>query len=118
MDRNAYRTWAHRAVDWVADYMVGLADRPVRPPATPGETLAQLPVSPPEQPEDFAAIFADFERIVPDAMTHWQHPRFFAYFPANAAPASHDRRPAGRPRWRPSACCGRPRRRRPRWKSA
>jgi aromatic-L-amino-acid decarboxylase len=34
------------------------------------------------------AIFADFERIVPGAMTHWQHPRFFAYFPANAAPAS------------------------------
>ncbi len=34
------------------------------------------------------AIFADFERIVPDAMTHWQHPRFLAYFPANAAPAS------------------------------
>ena len=34
------------------------------------------------------AIFADFERIVPDAMTHWQHPRFFAYFPSNASPAS------------------------------
>jgi aromatic-L-amino-acid decarboxylase len=34
------------------------------------------------------AIFADFERIVPGAMTHWQHPRFFAYFPANASPAS------------------------------
>lgn len=33
-------------------------------------------------------IFADFERIVPDAMTHWQHPRFFAYFAANAAPVS------------------------------
>lgn len=33
-------------------------------------------------------IFADFERIIPDGMTHWQHPRFFAYFPANASPAS------------------------------
>ena len=33
-------------------------------------------------------IFADFERIVPDGMTHWQHPRFFAYFPSNAAPAA------------------------------
>jgi aromatic-L-amino-acid decarboxylase len=33
-------------------------------------------------------IFADFERIVPDGMTHWQHPRFFAYFCANAAPVS------------------------------
>jgi aromatic-L-amino-acid decarboxylase len=34
------------------------------------------------------AIWADFERIVPPGMTHWQHPRFFAYFPANAAPVS------------------------------
>jgi glutamate/tyrosine decarboxylase-like PLP-dependent enzyme len=33
-------------------------------------------------------IWADFERIVPGGMTHWQHPRFFAYFPANASPAS------------------------------
>jgi aromatic-L-amino-acid decarboxylase len=88
MDRESYRHWAHRAVDWVADYRAGIGDRPVRPAVQPGETLAQLPASPPERPEDFAAIFADFERIVPDAMTHWQHPRFFAYFPANAAPAS------------------------------
>jgi aromatic-L-amino-acid decarboxylase len=48
----------------------------------------QLPPSPPEVAEPAEKIFADFERIVPDAMTHWQHPRFFAYFPANAAPAS------------------------------
>ena len=34
------------------------------------------------------AIWADFDRIIPGAMTHWQHPRFFAYFPANASPAS------------------------------
>ncbi len=47
-----------------------------------------LPVAAPDGPEDMAVIFADFERLVPDAMTHWQHPRFFAYFPANAAPAS------------------------------
>ena len=33
-------------------------------------------------------IFADFEEIIPDGLTHWQHPRFFAYFSANAAPAS------------------------------
>lgn len=47
-----------------------------------------LPNQAPELPEPMEEVFADFERIVPDAMTHWQHPRFFAYFPANAAPAS------------------------------
>ena len=33
-------------------------------------------------------ILDDFERIVMPGITHWQHPRFFAYFPANAAPPS------------------------------
>ncbi len=50
--------------------------------------MGLLPASPPELPESVEEIFADFERWVPDAMTHWQHPRFFAYFSANAAPAS------------------------------
>jgi aromatic-L-amino-acid decarboxylase len=88
MNRSDYRRWAHRAADWSADYLETLADRPVRPRVSPGETAAKLAASPPEQAEAMETIFADFERIVPDAMTHWQHPRFLAYFPANAAPAS------------------------------
>ena len=55
---------------------------------SPGDIAAKLPAVPPEQPETPEAIFEDFEDLVPDAMTHWQHPRFFAYFPANASPAS------------------------------
>lgn len=88
MDRSQYRHWAHRAADWSADYLDSLTDRPVRPDVRPGATAARLADAPPERGEAMEAIFADFERIVPDAMTHWQHPRFLAYFPANAAPAS------------------------------
>jgi aromatic-L-amino-acid decarboxylase len=33
-------------------------------------------------------IMEDFERVVMPGITHWQHPRFFAYIPANAAPPS------------------------------
>lgn len=88
MDRSDYRQWAHRAADWSADYLETLGARPVRPPVAPGETAAKLPAAPPESAEPMEAVFEDFERIVPGAMTHWQHPRFLAYFPANAAPAS------------------------------
>jgi len=80
--------WAHRAVEWGLDYRAGLRDQPVRARVAPGEIAAQLPSSPPESPEPMEAIWADFERIVPPGLTHWQHPRFFAYFPANAAPVS------------------------------
>jgi aromatic-L-amino-acid decarboxylase len=65
-----------------------LRDRPVRAPLVPGAIARQLPDHPPEAPEPIEAIFADFDRLIPPGMTHWQHPRFFAYFPANASPAS------------------------------
>jgi aromatic-L-amino-acid decarboxylase len=88
MDHEDLRHWSKRAADWIADYHAGLRDRPVRATVAPGDTAALLPAAAPEAAEPMEAIFADFERIVPGAMTHWQHPRFFAYFPANAAPAS------------------------------
>lgn len=88
MNHEDLRHWSKRAADWAADYHAGLRDRPVRPKVEPGSIAAALPAAAPETPEPIERIFADFERLVPDAMTHWQHPRFFAYFPANAAPAS------------------------------
>lgn len=88
MDHEDLRRWSKRTADWAADYHAGLRDRPVRAPLSPGATRALLPAAPPEAPEPPEAIWADFERIVPGDMTHWQHPRFFAYFPASAAPAS------------------------------
>jgi aromatic-L-amino-acid/L-tryptophan decarboxylase len=65
-----------------------MRDLPVRAQTTPGAIFNALPSSAPEAPESMDAIFADFERHVVPGITHWQHPRFFAYFPANAAPAS------------------------------
>lgn len=88
MDHEDLRRWAKRTADWAADYHAGLRGRPVRADVAPGSIRAALPAVPPEAPEPPEAIWAEFERLVPGAMTHWQHPRFFAYFPANAAPAS------------------------------
>ncbi len=88
MNTDDYRRWARHAVDWGAEYLTSLRSRPVRAQVRPGDVAAQIGAGPPETGEPMETILADFERIVPDAMTHWQHPRFFAYFPANAAPAS------------------------------
>jgi len=83
-----FRTWATRASQWGAEYRASLRDRPVRPDLRPGDIAREITGAPPEAAEDFATIFADFERVIAPGMTHWQHPRFFAYFPANAAEAS------------------------------
>ena len=88
MNGDGFREWSKRAAEWGADYRAGLRDLPVRAQTEPGEIAAQLPASPPETAEAMEAIFADFETIIMPGMTHWQHPRFFAYFPANAAPVS------------------------------
>jgi len=88
MDYEDLNKWSKRAADWALDYHNGLRARSVRPNLAPGDFLAQIQAPVPEKPEAIETIFDDFARLVPDAMTHWQHPRFFAYFPANAAPAS------------------------------
>ena len=88
MTPDDYRAWAQRAADWGAEYRASLRERRVRAAVAPGEIRAQLPTTPPEHPEPFADVFRDFEQVVVPGMTHWQHPRFFAYFPANAAPVS------------------------------
>ena len=88
MNRDDYRKWAHKAADWSANYLETVSQRPVRAQTAPGDILAQLAATPPEEGEAMEAIFADFENQLMPGMTHWQHPRFFAYFPANSSPPS------------------------------
>lgn len=83
-----FRHWSHRAADWSANYHETVESRPVRPRVKPGAVSTQISPAPPEQGEPMDTVFEDFERIIPDNMTHWQHPRFFAYFQSNAAPAA------------------------------
>lgn len=80
--------WGKRAVDWGVDYHATKRDLPVRAQVKPGDIADQLPPSPPETGEPMEAIFQDFETIIMPGMTHWQHPRFFAYFNCNATPPS------------------------------
>ena len=83
-----FRRYGHQLIDWIADYRSGLAQRPVMSQLEPGSVRGQLPRTPPQEPEPFARILADLERVVMPGITHWNHPRFFAYFPSNAGLAS------------------------------
>ena len=88
MNWEDFRDWAKRAADWAANYHQNIRHLPVRAQVRPGDILKQLPQNPPENGEEMADIFSDFENIVLPGITHWQHPRHFAYFPANASPPS------------------------------
>ncbi|MEM7343041.1 MAG: pyridoxal-dependent decarboxylase [Chloroflexota bacterium] len=85
MTPEEFRTIGHQVIDWIADYRAHLADYPVMSTVEPGAVRAQLPVEPPETAESFEAIMADLNKIIVPGMSHWNHPSYFAYFPANAS---------------------------------
>ncbi len=88
MSPEEFRRQGHAAIDWIADYWASLDELPVLSPVGPGDVRRKLPSAPPEEAESFDALLADLDDIVVPGLTHWQHPRFFAYFPANSSPAA------------------------------
>jgi aromatic-L-amino-acid/L-tryptophan decarboxylase len=88
MSPEEFRRQGHAVIDWIADYWSRLDDLPVRSPVAPGEVAALLPDQAPHDGEPFESLLADLDRVVLPGITHWQHPRFFAYFPANSSPAA------------------------------
>jgi len=68
------------ALEWAAGYLERVAELPVLAQVEPGEIRARLPTSAPDDPEAFADVLRDLDEILLPGVTHWQHPRFFAYF--------------------------------------
>jgi aromatic-L-amino-acid decarboxylase len=85
MDPESFRSAAHAAVDIMADYLETVRDRPVMPNVEPGSLRPLFAQTPPESPESIGAILADYQRLFEPNVTHWQHPRFLAYFASSAS---------------------------------
>ena len=82
MDAEEFRTHGHRLIDWIIDYHQRVPGLPVQAQVAPGETAAKLPEHPGD-PDGFDALLVDLDRVVVPGLTNWQHPGFFAWFPAN-----------------------------------
>ena len=88
MDIDEFRKHGHQLIDWMADYMDTVEKLPVRSQVKPGEISNRLKEKPPTNGEPMENIIDDFKTTILPGITHWQHPRFFAYFPANSSPPS------------------------------
>jgi aromatic-L-amino-acid/L-tryptophan decarboxylase len=88
MTPEEFRRVGHRVIDWIADYRANLGQRPVLSRNVPGDVRSRLPASPPEAGESLDALLRDMDETILPGLTHWQHPAFHAYFPANATLAS------------------------------
>jgi aromatic-L-amino-acid/L-tryptophan decarboxylase len=73
------------ALEWAASYLERVGELPVLAQVAPGEIRARLPATAPEEPEPFSAVLRDLDEVLLPGVTHWQHPRFFAYFPSNTS---------------------------------
>ncbi len=85
MPPDEFRRAGHDVVDWIAGYLAGIRDYPVMTPRKPGDLVDALPASAPEKGESIDQILADFRDLVVPDVTHWNHPRFHAYFSVSAS---------------------------------
>ena len=85
MTAEQFRAAGYALVDWIAEHVEGVRDRPVLPDVEPGEVRSRLPASPPDRPEPFDALLHDLDAVLGDGLVEWQHPRWFAYFPTGAS---------------------------------
>ncbi|WP_199849469.1 pyridoxal-dependent decarboxylase [Blastococcus sp. Marseille-P5729] len=83
-----FRRQGHAVIDWIADYWQRVGEQPVLSQLSPGSVRDRLPTEAPMNGEAFEALLSDLDDVVLPGLTHWQHPRFFAYFPANSSPAA------------------------------
>ena len=77
---SAFRDDGALALDWVASYLERVRELPVLSQVDPGQIRAALPASPPDDAEPFEAVLRDLDTVLLPGLTHWQSPRFFAYF--------------------------------------
>jgi aromatic-L-amino-acid decarboxylase len=75
-----FREDLDRTADWVDAYLARVADLPVATAVAPGSIRALLPDAAPEHGEPFEALLRDLDEVIVPGLTHWNHPRFFAWF--------------------------------------
>jgi aromatic-L-amino-acid decarboxylase len=85
MSPEEFRRHGREVIDWIADYYEQLESLPVLSQAVPGQVRAGLPAEPPVTGQGFDGVLADLDRVILPGITHWQHPSFFAFFPASAS---------------------------------
>src|SRR3989440_1056118 len=73
------------ALEWAARYLERVGELPVLAQVRPGEIRSRLPKTAPEEGEPFSAVLRDLDEVLLPGITHWQHPRYFAYFATSSS---------------------------------
>lgn len=85
MSPEEFRKYGYELIDWITDYFKNIEEYPVLAKINPGDIKLKLPKSPPSNHESMKDIFTDIDKIIMPGMTHWNHPKFMAYFNSTAS---------------------------------
>ena len=88
MSEKTFRDQLHHMADRMADYFENVDQYPVKAQVEPGQIRDLLDTNPPAEAESLDRILQDFDQNILQGITHWQHPRFYGYFPANVSEPS------------------------------
>jgi aromatic-L-amino-acid decarboxylase len=80
-----FKKQADPVVSWIDHYLNHITEYPVKSQVAPGEIYRAIPEKAPELPEAMERIMEDLDKTIVPGITHWQHPGFHAYFPANSS---------------------------------
>jgi aromatic-L-amino-acid decarboxylase len=80
-----FKTDSTEIIEWIDQYLNNISDFPVKSPVAPGDIYGQIPAKAPQKPESLEQIIKDLDEVIMPGITHWQHPNFHAYFPANSS---------------------------------
>jgi len=73
MDANEFRKRGREMVDYIADYMDGIAERRVLPEVQPGYLRDMLPNRAPQKPEDWDSIMRDVDHAIMPGVSKLLH---------------------------------------------
>lgn len=83
LDPKNFKYTSVSIIEWIDRYLNQITSYPVKSPASPGEIYEKIPDRAPVESESLDSIMKDLDDIILPGITHWQHPNFHAYFPAN-----------------------------------
>jgi aromatic-L-amino-acid decarboxylase len=85
LDPKNFKTHSDPVITWIDHYLNHITEFPVKSQVAPGEVYQAIPGEAPELPEAMETIMKDLDNTILPGITHWQHPGFHAYFPANSS---------------------------------
>jgi len=79
MNNLEFREFGKQMIDFIADYFATIEQRAIKPNVKPGFLLKKLPRTAPNQGEDFAQIFSDYQKHILPGVGNFFYLKVFKY---------------------------------------